>query len=117
MPKVYVVMVEHGENSDRSVWVAAVYSTESEARTAMQAAEERRGVWNNWKQNRDRLRDAMMKERVWGWMAPFEMNDEFSAELRSKLPPEPEYERGERFQIVEVEQGCWQSRGPDEWLG
>lgn len=118
----YIVLAESGEYSDRWVWVAAVYHTEAEARAAMQAAIERRGVWEAWDNERDRMRLIVARKMgidlLTMWRQP-DSYEEFKKVFASRLPPEPPKEHGERFQIVEIKPGKW-APGYDEfdgWVG
>lgn len=113
MTTVWVVLGELGEYSDRSIFVSGVYATKKEARDAVTVASERRRIFDNWnetlRQHQNRLRKLDRRlDRGYLWTPEqSKIWDQLNVEAHRLAGPEPEYERGERFEIVPVELGYW----------
>lgn len=98
---VFVVLAECGEYSDRNVWVAGIFATEVEAQQEVDARLAVSRVYTAW-------HDAFVRELL--RLSPGIVRaytDEERAFARSRLPPEPPYERAERCEIVEAPIGEW----------
>ena len=100
--KLFVVLGESGDYSDRNVWVSGVYSSATEAQGAIDAAAKRRGEWDNW--HIAYLRE-LRKENAAGRYGSF--TDEQQAKAKAAVYAAPPYERTERAEIEETEIGVW----------
>ncbi len=100
--KMFVVTGEQGEYSDRSTWVSAIYETEEEAMAAIEKASAQRREWESW--HNAYLRE-LRKYPASGKYGAY--SDEQQAQAKSAVSPQPQYERGERFEYEAVEIGVW----------
>lgn len=100
--KLFVVLGESGEYSDRNVWVSGVYATEDEAKAAIDAAMTRRREWENCHEAYLR---ALYSQKGPGDFSAF--TDEQQARARAAVPAEPPYEGAEQAQYFEVTLGEW----------
>lgn len=99
--KLFVVLGEFGEYSNREVFVSGVYETKKEAEAAVLSAGERNRDQGNWTKEMVHL---MKVHAVWSGVPFFEAKEKVSKLMR----PEPN-ESIERCEIFEVEVGKWYS--------
>jgi hypothetical protein len=98
--KVFVVLGETGEYSDRNVQVCGVFATEQEARSMMLKRMEVRRLHNLW-------HERMIQElrRLQPGLGQYTTENQQEAERRAG--PEPEYEYSERVSLHAGELGEW----------
>lgn len=115
---VWVVLGENGEYSDRSVFVSGVFATEPEAQNAVVIRSAVARAWSEWKDRFDSKRAEIFKDDPYRfdlkhiaagktWDQVEEQEADIMRVLSEIIGPEPEYERGESFWIVEAEIGKW----------
>ena len=102
MEKVFVVLGENGEYSDRSVWVAGVFATEAEAQQQIDARLVMRREWEAWHEAYLRELRGVQGAGKFGCYT-----DEQQAAAKARVPGEPSYERAERCEIEEAPLGAW----------
>jgi hypothetical protein len=101
--KLYVVLGEHGEYSDRSVWVSGVFASREEAEAKML---ERLAVNREFEMWQARYIKALQQIKGRGWWG-IPSTDEEKAAAQAAAGPKPEYEPTERAEIEEVVVGEW----------
>lgn len=111
MRTVFVVMGEHGEYSDRNVWVSGVFETREAAEAAIIAGMAARRTYDQW---------CEAKRRAWPKM-PFDYfrfplsneqkveRDAIEQKAEAAAGPKPPYEPAEYCELFEVPLGVWQS--------
>jgi len=122
--KVFVVLGERGEYSDRDVWVSGVFTTEEDARQAIERRSVVHRVHKNWQDRYYRKLEELCKadkisplqdsipyffagasaEVVRKANERWQENQRLTAE---QVGPEPEAECAERFSLVPVGIGEW----------
>ena len=120
LKKVWVVLGENGEYSDRCVYVSGVYSTKEAAKAALLKGLEAYRDRENWHRENEAI--AKGRPRLRDYNYPLGVLDILNiAEAKTLNPrPEPPYEGAERASIDEVELDVWGHEGwPDcfeaEW--
>lgn len=108
MIEVFVVIGEHGEYSDRCVFVSGVFATESEARSAAEKALAARRAYDQWQETLARE----LRNVPYDWIQPYGVNpagysDETLKKASEKLPPRPPYESAERCEVIKATVGVW----------
>lgn len=120
MNKLYVVLGEAGEYSDRNVWVSGVFDTQVAAQDLVEELALKHRLSEEWdKVNRkhfNALKDLMHvkaaapmyeHQRVVYNNAYFAAMDELRDEAKRLAGPKPEYVREERCEVVEVDLNKW----------
>jgi hypothetical protein len=106
MTKLFVVLAENGEYSDRIVWVAGVFPTESDARSEVEKHLAQRREYDQWNVKYQNTLQTFEEFRCNRYGTPHYTKNDHSkaAELAG---PKPEYEGAERCEVIETELGKW----------
>lgn len=108
----FVVLGEHGEYSDRVVWVSGVYLDREVAEEIVDERMAIRREWDMWSRAKLAANREITREggSLWhgepGYDEWRRKAEEWIIEYEGKRP-EPEYERAERCEIIEVESDVW----------